>query len=62
MEKITPFLWFDNSKIESITRNGEAGPGPKGAVGRSSPRAEKNNSVAGLQTNMVCHGKSFPLL
>jgi predicted 3-demethylubiquinone-9 3-methyltransferase (glyoxalase superfamily) len=47
MQKITPFLWFDdqaeeathfytsifkNSKIESITRYGEAGPGPKGAV------------------------------
>ena len=47
MQKITPFLWFDdqaeeamhfytsifkNSKIGSITRNGEAGPGPKGAV------------------------------
>ena len=45
--KITPFLWFDhqaeeaarfytsvfpNSKLESITRYGEAGPGPKGSV------------------------------
>ena len=47
MQKITPFLWFDskaeeamnfyvsvfkNSRIVSITRYGEAGPGPKGTV------------------------------
>ena len=47
MPKITPFLWFDaqaeeavdlytsifkNSKIESISRYGEEGPGPKGSV------------------------------
>ena len=47
MQKITPFLWFDgqaeeamnfytpifrNSKIMSIMRYGEAGPGPKGTV------------------------------
>lgn len=47
MQKITPFLWFDsqaeeavnfyisvfnNSKILSIIRYGEAGPGPKGAA------------------------------
>ena len=47
MQKITPFLWFDNnaeeamnfyvsvfknSKITSIVRYGEAGPGPKGTV------------------------------
>ncbi|WP_163854799.1 VOC family protein [Paenibacillus elgii] len=47
MQKITPFLWFDgkaeeamnfytsifaNSKIESVTRYGEGGPGPKGMV------------------------------
>ena len=46
-QKITPFLWFDNnaeeamnfytsifknSKIVSVTRYGEAGPGPKGTV------------------------------
>jgi predicted 3-demethylubiquinone-9 3-methyltransferase (glyoxalase superfamily) len=45
--KITPFLWFDckaeeaanfyvsifkNSKIENVTRYGDAGPGPKGSV------------------------------
>jgi len=45
--KITPFLWFDhqaeeaatfytsvfkNSKIETVTRYGDAGPGPKGSV------------------------------
>ena len=47
MQKITPFLWFDgkaeeamnfyvsifkNSKVRSITRYGEAGPGPKRTV------------------------------
>src|SRR6266850_2604935 len=47
MQKITPFLWFDgkaeeamnfyvsvfkNSKVVSVTRNGEGGPGPKGTV------------------------------
>jgi len=46
-QKITPFLWFDhqaeeaagfytsifkNSRIEAVTRYGEAGPGPKGSV------------------------------
>jgi predicted 3-demethylubiquinone-9 3-methyltransferase (glyoxalase superfamily) len=47
MQKITPFLWFDsqaeeamnfytslfeNSKVVSVSRYGEEGPGPKGAV------------------------------
>ena len=47
IQKITPFLWFDyqaeeaarfytsifrNSRVEAITRYGEAGPGPKGSV------------------------------
>ncbi|MGH9899176.1 MAG: VOC family protein [Pyrinomonadaceae bacterium] len=47
MQKITPFLWFDNqaeeamnfyvsifnnSKIVSVSRYGEAGPGPKGTI------------------------------
>jgi predicted 3-demethylubiquinone-9 3-methyltransferase (glyoxalase superfamily) len=47
VQKITPFLWFDgkaeeamnfyvsifqNSKVISIARYGEAGPGPKGTV------------------------------
>lgn len=47
MQKITPFLWFNgqaeeaanfytsifkSSKIVSVTRYGEAGPGPKGSV------------------------------
>ncbi len=47
MQKITPFLWFDgkaeeamkfyvsifkNSKVGSVTRYGEEGPGPKGTV------------------------------
>ena len=47
MQKITPFLWFDdkaeeamkfyisifkNSKVGNVSRYGEAGPGPKGTV------------------------------
>lgn len=47
MQKITPFLWFDdkaeeatnfyasifkNSRVASVARYGDAGPGPKGAV------------------------------
>jgi predicted 3-demethylubiquinone-9 3-methyltransferase (glyoxalase superfamily) len=47
MQKITPFLWFDdkaeeamtfyasifkNSRILNVTRYGDAGPGPKGSV------------------------------
>jgi predicted 3-demethylubiquinone-9 3-methyltransferase (glyoxalase superfamily) len=47
MQKITPFLWFNgnaegamnfyvsvfkNAKIVSVTRYGDAGPGPKGTV------------------------------
>ena len=47
MQKITPFLWFDNnaeeaanfytsifpnSKVGTIARYGESGPGPKGTV------------------------------
>jgi predicted 3-demethylubiquinone-9 3-methyltransferase (glyoxalase superfamily) len=47
MQKITPFLWFDgnaedamnfyvsifkNSKVGSVSRYGDAGPGPKGGV------------------------------
>ena len=46
-QKITPFLWFDhqaeeaatfytsiftNSKVETVTRYGDVGPGPKGSV------------------------------
>ena len=47
MQKITPFLWYDNqaeeaanfyvsifknSKVLSVSRYGDAGPGPKGSV------------------------------
>ena len=47
MQKINPFLWFDhqaeeaakfyvslfkNSKVVSVSRYGDAGPGPKGTV------------------------------
>jgi predicted 3-demethylubiquinone-9 3-methyltransferase (glyoxalase superfamily) len=47
MQKITPFLWFDdkaeeamnfyvstfkNSRVVTVVRYGDAGPGPKGTV------------------------------
>jgi predicted 3-demethylubiquinone-9 3-methyltransferase (glyoxalase superfamily) len=47
MQTITPFLWFDtqaeeaakfytqvfrNSRVNQVTRYGDAGPGPKGSV------------------------------
>jgi hypothetical protein len=47
MQKITPFLWYDgqaeeamnfyisifkNSKVVTVARYGDAGPGPKGSV------------------------------
>ena len=47
VQKITPFLWFDdqaeeaarfytsvfkNSRVEAVSRYGEAGPGPQGSV------------------------------
>jgi len=61
MQKLTPFLWFDNqaeeainfyttvfknSKIGSIVRNGEAGPGPKGSVLTISFQLEEQEFIA----------------
>jgi predicted 3-demethylubiquinone-9 3-methyltransferase (glyoxalase superfamily) len=61
MQKITPFLWFNdqaeeavkfytkifkNSKIKSITRYGDAGPGPKGSVMTASFLIEGQEFVA----------------
>jgi len=61
MQKITPFLWFDNqaedavnfytsvfkdSKILDIARYGEAGPGPKGSVMTASFRIEGQEFIA----------------
>lgn len=60
-QKITPFLWFDNqaeeamnfytsifknSKIVSVTRYGEAGPGPKGSVMTASFQLDAQEFVA----------------
>lgn len=62
MQKITPFLWFDdkaeeamnfyvsifkNSKVVSITRYGEAGPGAAGAV---------------MTASFLLHGQEFVAL
>lgn len=61
MQKITPFLWFDdkaeeamnfyvsifkNSKILSTARYGEAGPGPKGTVMTAEFQLEGQEFVA----------------
>ena len=61
MQKITPFLWFDtqageaakfytsifkNSKILSISRYGDAGPGPKGSVMAATFRLEGQEFMA----------------
>jgi predicted 3-demethylubiquinone-9 3-methyltransferase (glyoxalase superfamily) len=61
MQKITPFLWFDNqaeeavnfytsifknSKIGSVSRYGDAGPGPKGTVMTASFQLDGQEFVA----------------
>ncbi len=61
MQKITPFLWFDdnaeeavdfytsifkNSGIESVMRYGDAGPGPKGSVMSVTFRLEGQTFIA----------------
>jgi predicted 3-demethylubiquinone-9 3-methyltransferase (glyoxalase superfamily) len=61
MQKITPFLWFDNqaeeamnfyvsifknSKVLGVTRYGDAGPGPKGTVMTAKFQLEGQEFVA----------------
>jgi predicted 3-demethylubiquinone-9 3-methyltransferase (glyoxalase superfamily) len=61
MQKITPFLWFDdnaeeamkfyvpifkNSKIKNVTRYGKAGPGPKGRVMTATFQLEGQEFIA----------------
>ena len=61
MQKIVPFLWFDgkaeeavnfyvsifkNAKVLSMTRYGEAGPGPKGSVMSATFQLEGQNFYA----------------
>src|SRR6266852_5572714 len=61
MQKITPFLWFDdkaeeamnfytsifkNSKVVKVTRYGEAGPGPKGTVMSATFQLERQTFYA----------------
>jgi predicted 3-demethylubiquinone-9 3-methyltransferase (glyoxalase superfamily) len=68
MQKITPFLWFDNqaeeamkfytsifknSKVGAISRYGEAGPGPAGSVLTASFELE------GLQFTALNGGSLF---
>ena len=68
MQKITPFLWFDNqaeeaaqfytsvfkdSKIIQVSRYGDAGPGPKGSV------MVVNFQIAGMQVTALNGGPLF---
>ncbi|MGH8622861.1 MAG: VOC family protein [Burkholderiales bacterium] len=61
MQKITPFLWFDgkaeeamqfyvstftNSKVVSVSRYGDGGPGPKGTVMSAAFQLEGQDFVA----------------
>jgi predicted 3-demethylubiquinone-9 3-methyltransferase (glyoxalase superfamily) len=61
MQKIHPFLWFDgraeeamnfyvsifpNSKVGSVSRYGDAGPGPKGQVMTASFQLEGQDFTA----------------
>jgi predicted 3-demethylubiquinone-9 3-methyltransferase (glyoxalase superfamily) len=61
MPKITPFLWFDdkaeeamnfyvsifkNSKVLSVARYGEVGPGPKGSVMTATFRLDGQEFIA----------------
>jgi predicted 3-demethylubiquinone-9 3-methyltransferase (glyoxalase superfamily) len=61
MQKITPFLWYDgqaeeamnfyisifkNSKVVTIARYGDAGPGPKGSVMTAAFQLEGQDFVA----------------
>jgi len=68
MSKITPFLWFNgnaeeavnfyasvfkNAKITSMTRYGDAGPGPKGSV------MTANFQLDGLEFTALNGGPQF---
>lgn len=61
MQKITPFLWFDgnaeeavnfytsifkSAKIKTVSRYGDAGPGPKGSVMTASFELEGQEFIA----------------
>ena len=69
MQKITPFLWFDgkaeeamnhyvslfkNSKVVSVARYGDAGPGPKGRVMTCSFQLE-GQDVGGFLNDLCAH-------
>ena len=68
MQKVTPFLWFDNkaeeaarfytsifknSKIHNVSRYGEEGPGPKGSV------MVVNFEIEGQRFNALNGGPQF---
>jgi len=70
MKKITPFLWFNNqaeeamnfyvsifkdSKVLSVTRYGDAGPGPKGSV------MVANFEIEGQQFTALNGGPNYTL-
>ena len=72
MQKISPFLWFDdqaehaikfyvsnfkNSDVGDITRCGDAGPGPKGSVTTASFELEGQQFTA--STPLRSHKQSW---
>src|SRR5690349_24215598 len=76
MQKITPFLWFDNnaeeaanfyvsvfknSKVLSVSRYGDAGPGPKGTVMVAEFQIDGQEVVAvnGRPTSKFTEASSF---
>ena len=74
MQKITPFLWFDNnaeeavnfytsifenSKIGQVRRYGEAGPGPKGSVMTATFQIEGQEEVDQLWEKLSAGGETM---
>ena len=78
--RITPFLWFndqaeeavrfytsifENSRIGSVTRYGEDGPGPKGAVMSATFKLDYSAPVVDLQPTRwflwPCNGRKMPV-
>ncbi len=70
MQKITPFLWFNdkaeeavkfytsifkNSRIKTVARYDDAGPGPKGSVMTVSPARRSGVRRAERRTGVQLH-------
>ena len=74
MQTITPFLWFDNeaeeamnfytsifknSRIGSVARYGDAGPGPKGTVITATCWYNRARSPSYLARHWLCIRRWF---